>query len=224
MLASPDPNFERNVFINCPFDDDYTRLLETLLFTIIFLGFEPRIATERTDSGEQRLHKICQLIAVSKYSIHDLSRLRATELDEYYRLNMPFELGIDYGFRNVNHTYLNEKKFLVIASTRFDYAKAISDLAGVDIKAHNNDPRIIIQLVRNWLKQFTQEQISPPEKIWKKFNVFIVNFYDKRVDEGFSDDDIYSMPTGEFIGYIREWLMQNNEGNELPALPLSVSN
>ena len=95
--------FDSSVFINCPFDEDYHPLLRPLLFTILYLGFTPRIALERSDSGENRIDKISELIASSKYSIHDLSRLKARRAKEFYRMNMPFELGIDYGARRLAH-------------------------------------------------------------------------------------------------------------------------
>jgi len=69
--------FEQNVFINCPFDDSYLPLLRPILFTVIYLGFTPRIALERLDSGEPRINKIISLIEDSKYAIHDLSRIKA---------------------------------------------------------------------------------------------------------------------------------------------------
>jgi len=89
--------FGKNVFINCPFDEAYRPLLEPLLFTIVSFGYCPRIAAERSDSGESRLSKIAELVAESKYSIHDLSRLKAPKAGALQRMNMPFELGIDYG-------------------------------------------------------------------------------------------------------------------------------
>lgn len=54
--------FNKNVFVNCPFDDEYVPLLRPLLFTIIYLGFVPRIALETLDSGEPRVEKILVLI------------------------------------------------------------------------------------------------------------------------------------------------------------------
>ena len=45
-------DFSKNVFINCPFDEQYIPLLRSILFTIVYLGFTPRIASERFDSGE----------------------------------------------------------------------------------------------------------------------------------------------------------------------------
>jgi hypothetical protein len=79
--------FENNVFVNCPFDRDYLPLLRPLLFTILSLGLRPRIALETIDSGEPRLDKIVRLIRESRYSVHDLSRLRAERAGEFYRLN-----------------------------------------------------------------------------------------------------------------------------------------
>lgn len=93
--------YDQNVFVNCPFDEDYVSFLRPMLFTVLYLGLEPRIALERADSGELRLTKIVELIKVSKYSIHDLSRSEAAQAGEPYRLNMPFELGVDYGCRFV---------------------------------------------------------------------------------------------------------------------------
>ena len=112
--------YESNVFINCPFDDDYYSLLRPLLFTVVYLGFTPRIASERSDSAENRVDKICSLIRESKYSVHDLSRLKAKRAREFYRLNMPFELGIDYGSRLFGSAPMNQKKCLILEKDRFD--------------------------------------------------------------------------------------------------------
>ena len=143
--------FERNVFVNCPFDEYYYPLLRPLLFTILYIGFKPRIASERSDSAENRLDKICGLIRESKYSIHDLSRLKAEQAGEFYRMNMPFELGIDYGARLLSSTLMNEKKFLILEKERYDYMRSLSDLSGVDIKSHRNEPEEIVRAVRDWI-------------------------------------------------------------------------
>jgi hypothetical protein len=54
--------FAKNVFINCPFDAQYLPLLRPLLFTVIYLGFTPRIASESLDSSKARINKIVNLI------------------------------------------------------------------------------------------------------------------------------------------------------------------
>jgi len=211
MSKPPSLDFEKNVFINCPFDDNYLPLLHPMLLAVIYLGFNPRIATERSDSGEQRVDKICELIGQSKFSIHDLSRLQSKKENEYFRLNMPFELGIDYGIRKFAKGY-EEKKFLILSKTRFDYAKAISDLSGVDIKSHEEEPVKINRAVRNWLTQHTTRAVPAPQIIWDHFDYFTQDFYDKRKKEGFSREDIYEITSahlGEFMGYMDEWIQQN---------------
>lgn len=107
-MAGTAAGFETNVFINCPFDAAYLPLLRPLLFTVVLLGYHPRIASERSDSGENRVDKICALIRESKYGIHDLSRLQASEIGEFYRMNMPFELGVEYGCRLFGSARLQE--------------------------------------------------------------------------------------------------------------------
>jgi tyrosine-protein phosphatase YwqE len=71
-MSKKPPNFRKNIFINCPFDEEYKPLLRSLLFAVIDCGFEPRIATERNDSAEVRLKKILNLMRESCYSIHDI--------------------------------------------------------------------------------------------------------------------------------------------------------
>ena len=55
-MPSADPDFESNVFINCPFDADYEPLKKALLYTVVALGYHPRISTERAGGGEYRHH------------------------------------------------------------------------------------------------------------------------------------------------------------------------
>jgi hypothetical protein len=109
-----DAFFKTSVLINCPFDKDYEPILQAMLFCIIYLGFHPRLATERSDSAESRLDKILELIESSKYSIHDLSRCQATKDGQISRLNMPFELGIDYGCRRYFGNGREQKKILIL--------------------------------------------------------------------------------------------------------------
>jgi hypothetical protein len=199
--------FEKNVFINCPFDSEYYPLLRPLLFTIVYLGFKPKIALERSDSGEQRLDKICELIKESKYSIHDLSRLKSSKRNEFYRLNMPFELGLDYGSRRFASNYLKGKKYLILERRAFDYRKVLSDISGVDIKNHDNKPAKLVRAIRNWFVETVGlSNVIGPTVIWYKFNDFTSDFYTRRQDEGFSDEDLNMMPVREYINFIKNWL------------------
>ena len=143
-------DFERQIYINCPFDNGYLPLLRPLLFTVRFFGFIPRIASESLDLGQNRIDKICSIIQDCRYSIHDLSRLRASKQGEVFRMNMPFELGIDYGLRYFGGEKIKQKKFLILEKDRYEFHKAISDLSGVDIKAHKNKPDEIVRAIRDW--------------------------------------------------------------------------
>ena len=200
-------SFDRHVFINCPFDDDYLSLLRPLLFTITFLGFTPRIATERSDSGENRVDKIAELIRASRWSIHDISRLKPSTVDEYSRFNLPFELGLDRGARLYGTTQLRRKCCLVLEAQAYDYKRALSDLSGVDIKHHRNEPSEIVRAVRNWfLETAGVGRAASPTAIWYRFADFTSAFYDARKKKGFSDDDLNFMPTPEYIQAIRDWI------------------
>ena len=210
MRSIPDAGFDRNVFINCPFDPGYQELLRPLLFVIVYLGFRPKIALERSDSGEQRINKICELIAASKYSIHDLSRIRSRSRNEFYRLNMPFELGIEYGSRRFSQGRLKQKRCLILGRERYDFMKALSDLSGVDIKNHNDDPGEIVREVRNWFFETVGlRSLASPASIWFDFNEFMFDFYGRRKLEGFSDEDVNKMPVLEFVSFVDEWVSKS---------------
>ena len=199
--------FETNVFVNCPFDADYDPLLKALLYTLMALGYTPRIATERADSGEQRVTKICELIKASRYSIHDLSRLRAAAEGEYYRMNMPFELGVDYGTRSHAGAPYDGKQFLILETKRYAYMRALSDLNGVDIQSHSDDPRTLIRKVRNWLRTVTgRVGLAAPSALWYDYGDFNADLYDKLKAQNFSDDDINELPVVEYMDYVRRWL------------------
>jgi hypothetical protein len=200
-------DFDKNVFINCPFDSEYLSLLRPLLFTIIYVGLNPKIALETSDSGEVRITKICELIRSSMYSIHDLSRLQSRKKHEFYRLNMPFELGIEYGCRQFASNHLGKKRCLILEKTRHDYLKALSDLSGVDIKSHGNKEPALIRAVRSWfIETVGLRALDSATVMWYRFTDFMSDFYEKRASQGFSDQDLEEMPVAEFIHFIREWL------------------
>ena len=204
--------FGSNVFINCPFDEDYYPLLRPLLFTIIYLGFNPRIASERFDSAENRIDKIAGLIRESKYSIHDLSRLIATKAGDFSRMNMPFELGVEYGSRLFGPSQMKDKRCLILEKARYEFMKALSDLSGVDIKSHANEPDEVVRAVRDWFVETVGLRgIPSPTVIWYRFTDFTSDFYDARAAEGFTDEDLNMMPVPEYIDFIKEWVAENKE-------------
>lgn len=210
-LAGAIDGYESNVFVNCPFDGRYLTLLRPLLFTIAYLGYRPRIAAERSDSGENRLDKICELIRDSKFSIHDLSRLKAARARELYRMNMPFELGIDYGSRQHGPEFMRDKKCLILEKEQHDFKKALSDLSGVDIKSHGDEPDEVVRAVRDWFYETVGLRDIPyPKVIWYRFNHFTTSLFEERLAEGIPEDDVREdiarMPIPEYLNCVADWV------------------
>jgi hypothetical protein len=197
--------YNKSVFINCPFDKSFEPLLQTLIFTIIYLDYVPRITLERSDSGETRFSKICDIISACKFSIHDLSRIKAKRRGEYFRLNMPFELGLDIGARVFNQVKHKQKKCLILEEEPFRFQAAISDISNSDIKHHNNDPIKLIKSVRDFFAENGLKHTPGFKQIYKKYLDFSADFFDKRTNEGYTKTEIYSMTIKEMIDYMIEW-------------------
>lgn len=88
-------NYNKSIFINCPFDEDFKPIFNAILYTVQRCGFTLRCSKEFPESSTVRIQNIIRLIRESKYSIHDLSRVSHT--GELPRFNMPLELGIAIG-------------------------------------------------------------------------------------------------------------------------------
>lgn len=144
-----------NVFVNVPFDDDYARLFDALIFTITACGYRIRCALDENDSGDIRLDKLVQLIKASPRSIHDLSRveLGANDLP---RFNMPFELGLALGAKRFGGPSHRSDRIKIMVAERYKLPAYLSDLGGNDPDAHHAAPDKLIRIVRNFL------DVSPP--------------------------------------------------------------
>lgn len=201
--------FHTNVFINCPFDDEYIPLLRPLLFSVIRAGMTVRIASETFDSGVARINRICELIRESKYSVHDLSRMSASSEGEIYRMNMPFELGLDIGCKVFSYDLLNQKQCLILATEQYEYQKALSDLSNSDIKRHQDKPEEVVRQVRNWFVEVGIGRLPSGTVIWEEFNEFMADFYQKRKAEGFRDRDLQMMPVPEYVRFVEDWVKEH---------------
>ena len=216
-------SFNRNVFVNCPFDEDYGLLLQPLLFSIVYLRFTPRIALERLNSGEARINKIIKLITESKYAIHDLSRLRAERAGEYYRLNMPFELGVDVACRLFKRGRWSTKKCLVLEAEPYRYQAALSDLSNSDIAVHKNDPEEVVSQVRNWLNNEARLRAPGPNHMWGEFLEFKTDNFEMLRRRGFSDVDVEWLPVSELITCMQSRTMTALTGmDRLRMLPEAI--
>lgn len=170
--ANPPIHSNTHVFINCPFDDDYRPIFEAIVFTVQDLGFTARCALERDDSGEVRLEKIFRLIGECKFGIHDLSRAE-TNSSALPRFNMPFELGLFMGCQRFGGVRQQHKVSLILDSEPYRYLEFITDLRGLDIKAHDNDPEKAVHSVRRWLAPRPERSNRlGAEVIWQRYLQF----------------------------------------------------
>ncbi len=200
-------NYSRNVFINCPYDKEYKGLMDAIIFTVISLGYEPRLALLSSNSGVNRIDNILQLIKESQFGIHDLSRMRSKDGKELARFNMPFELGIDYGCRKYLSSDCGDKVFLILDKEKYDYQKAISDLSGVDIRAHDNNIEILIECIRNWFVESTKIcEVSAAIKLFYEYTDFQLYLLSEAKKRGYNEMT-YSdkITTVEFIDYVKRW-------------------
>lgn len=202
-------NFDRNVFVNCPFDRDYKPLLLSIIFTIKYLGYLPRLSLESLDSSESRISKIANLINESKFGIHDLSRIMSSTENEPYRMNMPFELGIDYGTKFLKGGVWSRKKILILEKEKYRYQVALSDLSGSDIINHNDDAATVMKEVRDWFVVSESISAHSGNKIWQKFNEFHAYLYDRAViNDG--HESIEHLQIAEILKHIDNWLNNVN--------------
>ncbi len=167
-------HYQRNVFINCPFDDGYKPLFQAIIFTVQACGFAPRCAQEEDNTADIRIQKIIRIIDACHYGIHDISKADLDQNTQLARFNMPLELGIFIGahhFAPAKH-YNQNKKFMVMDSEPFRYQKFISDINGQDIKAHDLKEEKIIQHVRDFLATSSRKQLAGSEYLLQQYTLF----------------------------------------------------
>jgi hypothetical protein len=202
----PPSPFDKSVFINCPFDEDFSPVLQAISFTVVLLGFHPRLAPENPDNGEARLDRIIELIRGSRYGIHDLSRCRAAEVGDYARMNMPFELGMDHACKRFGTGALATKAILVLEHARYEYQRVLSDISGWDIRSHDGDYEKAVSHVRTWLVAQAGAERVGPALILGKYLAFQQWYWERESAAGSSEDDIRAYPTVELVQAMHEWM------------------
>jgi hypothetical protein len=202
-----------NVFINCPFDDGYRSKLMAILFVVVYLGYRPRISLENMDSSRNRLAKIQDLIRTSELSIHDLSRLKADASNQTFRGNMPFELGMDFGYKFLSDPVRDSKRILVMEKERYSIQKAISDLNGFDIESHEDDSSRIMEIVRNWLNNVDASlHAVAPSSIWDDYTTEFNEWYFWKATAELKykpDEFDRKVPIDEYVKLVQEWCAEH---------------
>jgi len=164
---------DRNVFINCPFDEEYAPCFEALVFTITACGYVARCALEDRDGAKIRFAKLAKLIRECRRTIHDLSRVELN-INDLPRFNMPFELGLVLGAKHFGTRAQREKSALIMVRQQFVLSEYLSDLAGNDPEAHRDNPREVVRIVSRYLHRTPDGALLPggPQWLFDKFTLF----------------------------------------------------
>lgn len=200
-------DYSNSVFINCPFDRKYLDIFRAIIFTIFDCGYIARSAREVDDSSEVRIDKIIKIISECKFGIHDISR---TELDietNLPRFNMPLELGLFLGAKRFGTGKQKIKVCLVLDRNPHRYHSFISDIAGQDIRSHNNEVSEAIRVVREWLNNASRGIILPGgKKILERYCKFTSKLPALCEKVGLTIDE---MIFNDYTAVIYEWLKEN---------------
>lgn len=202
-----DKNYTSNVFINCPFDEEFIELRDAILFAIFDCGFIPRCALEENNGNDVRFDKIKRLIFESKFGIHDISRTALDKENQLPRFNMPLELGVFIGAAKYGDKQQKGKSMLIFDKEQYRYQKFISDIAGQDIRSHGNNPEKAISHVRDWLSSESRRTSIPGGKdILKRFKEFKKDLPAICVNARLEQEEV---KYNELCNFISEWLAQN---------------
>jgi len=200
-------SYPRNVFINCPFDEDYRPLFYSIIFTILNCGYVPRCAMEIEDAGQTRISKIFNIISECKFGIHDISRTELDHIHNLPRFNMPLELGMFFGAKRYGDGAQRIKACLVLDREPYRYQIYLSDIAGQDIRSHNDDPHQVIPIVRNWLRnQSRRTTIVGGEEIRNRYDLFVGDLPNLCTELQLTVDELIFI---DYASIIEEWLKLN---------------
>ncbi len=202
--------YKDSVFINCPFDEQYTPILQAIIYVVCRCGFSPITALDEDNGAENRLQKIIRMIENCRYGIHDLSR---TESDNGFpRFNMPFELGIFFGAKYIGTYKQKTKNALILERKKYSSKKFISDINGIDPKSHENKPLIAIEKVRDWLEMASARTTIPNyNEIKKEYLEFKKHLSSIIKNTGFTTNNI---PFQRFRIVIEETVQEQIHSNK----------
>ncbi len=177
-----------------------------MVFCVTRAGFAPRLASESVEAGQSRLEKILLLIESCRYSIHDLSRAIAKRKGESFRMNMPFELGLDMGRRRAPDERTNNKKFLIFENRPYELKKCLSDLSGVDVAYHKEDFVRVLKNVRDFLRVEAGRQLPGPAALEGEYYTFQGWMTEKKISEGHTAKEATEIPTQERLEEMKNWM------------------
>ena len=206
-MSGRDRTSADDVFINCPFDQDFAPIFHALISTIYACGFRARSGKELDDGGQTRIDKLFNMIDECRFGIHDLSR---TELDAETRLprfNMPLELGVFLGAKRYGGAAQKTKRLLILDVEPYRYQRFISDLAGMDIHAHAGDPVRALRETRDWLANVSRRILPSAHRTATLYAAFTADLPAMAAELQF---DPAAIPYVDYERIVVGWLLQAN--------------
>ena len=165
-----------DVFVNCPFDDEYKKLFDAIVYVVIRSGYRVRCALETDDAGDNRFNKICAIISECKFGVHDISRTEAHGDPPLPRFNMPLELGLFLGAKKFGSRQHKEKVCIIFDRERYRFQKYISDIAGQDIHRHEQTTELLITELAAWFRsQPGGRQVGGGAALCEEYEKFQIN-------------------------------------------------
>jgi hypothetical protein len=168
------------VFLNYPFDKEFTGLANAMSFAVVASGLIPVCAYDFF-SQKSRLEKLVEAILNCRFSAHDLSRSHGEGPQNFVRMNMPLEMGM--ALFHALHAQKDEHLCIFFVNDR-NYHIYASDLSGIEPIIHEGkEERLLCDMV-DWLRGASASSLlSPPKatiKVADKYKEFKKRIADVR--------------------------------------------
>ena len=151
-----------------------------------------------------RFNKIQKIIAECRFGVHDISRTELDDQTQTPRFNMLLELGVFLGAKHFGNKQQKGKVCLVLDREQYRYQAFISDIAGHDIRSHDNEPEKVITHIRNWLNTASGRKTIPGGRAiinrWRQFEADLPAM----CEESFIEAD--ELTYNDRTNFISEWL------------------
>lgn len=162
------------VFLNVPYDQQFTDLFLAYVAGISAFGLVPRTTLE-IPGGTRRLERIVHMIRLCGYSIHDLSRVELSPGPHGTpRFNMPFELGLAVALENANRS---KHTWFAFESVERRIQRSLSDLDGTDVYIHDGQVEgVFRELAKAFVRTRQQPTVVQMRTIYKKVRKTLPQF------------------------------------------------
>ena len=119
---------------------------------------------------------------------------------------MPFEFGIDMGFRRSSDKRTDGKKFIIFEKDQYDLKMSLSDLAGSDVEFHQNNLKLVIKKLRDFLTVEAGRTLPGNTKLETEYYTFLGWMSKKKISEGHTEAETFELPTQERLNEMFIWV------------------